>query len=287
MASFDIIEASGKAYAVTFSERRYLARMAFWPVMIKIAVYFAVIGLGWQQYYLRQAVIMLPAFFAEGWLLAHYVRFLFLGQRWPFRPTGDKKQDMSVLQDRARGVLSGALFYALAHFFLIGLFAAVQKDGMLLPPPSALEGTPETDERTLLSFFLMLGVFCGVIWAFRFIWLYIPASINYPVRRFLTHMAGFNSSFYLIGVWLICFVPFMLMFSMFSSLFLLEYYDRPNEIPLPLDFVLSVMNIIVGVIVSLISTAGVAYGIESVMRQHKGMLPEEGKDKDNDNDDRP
>lgn len=280
MASFDIIEASGKAYTVTFSERRYLARMAFWPVMIKIAVYFAVIGLGWQEYYLRQAIIMLPAFLAEGWLLAHYVRFLFLGQRWPFKPTGDKEQDIAVLQDRARGVMSGALFYALAHFFLIGLFTAVQKDGVLLPPPSAVEGAPASGERTLLSFFLMLGAFLSVIWAFRFIWLYIPASINYPVRRFLTHIAGFNSSFYLIGVWLICFVPFMLLFSMFSSLFLLEYFDRPDEIPVPLDFVLSVLNIVVGVIVSLLSTAGVAYGIQSVMRQHKARIPEEGNKKD-------
>lgn len=273
MASFDVIEASGKAYTLTFSEKRYLARMAFWPVMIKIVTYVGVMALGWQDHYLRQAIIMLPAFLAEGWLLAHFVRLIFLGQRWPFKPTGEAERDRIVLQDRARGIMSGALFYALAHFLLIGLFAAVQKDGALLASYT-LDSAAESNEKPFLSFFVAMGFFIAAIWAFRFLWLYIPASINYPVRRFMIHVAGLGSSLYLIGAWMICFIPFMFLFSMFSALFLLDYYERPDEIPMLLDFVLSVLNIIVGTVVSLISTAGIAFGIQSVMRQHQSLPPE-------------
>lgn len=267
MASFDVIEAAGKGYAITFQERGYLARMAVIPVLIKIVSYVAVMALGWQHNYLRQAMLMLPAFLAEGWLLAHFIRFIFLGQRWPFQPSGDEEKDLTVLQERAQGVIAGAVFYALAHFLLIGLFATIQKDGAALAPLEP--GVSSGQDRTFFAFFVALGFFVASIWAFRFLWLFIPASINYSVRRFLVQIAGFSTSLYMVGTWLVCFVPFMFLFGIFSSLFLVSYYENPAAIPPLLDYVFSILNIIAGMIVSIITAAGLAYGIQDIIKQNE------------------
>ena len=121
MAAFDVIEAGGKGYSFAWAERRYLLRLALVPLLIKLVCHTVVLTFEWQTDFMRQALVMLPSYFADGWLMAHLVRLVFLEQRWPFRPTGNKEQDLTVLEDRARGVLSGVLVFALIKFLLAGV----------------------------------------------------------------------------------------------------------------------------------------------------------------------
>ena len=95
MASFDIIDAAGRGYSKVWEEKTYLYQLAVIPVVIKFVCYLTIQALDWEENFIRQALVMLPSYFADGWMLSHFVRLIFLDQRWPFKPSGDPEKDMA------------------------------------------------------------------------------------------------------------------------------------------------------------------------------------------------
>lgn len=206
MAAFDVIGSAAKAYRFTWAERHYLARLAIVPVMVKLVCFVVIMSFGWEREFIRQAIIMLPSYFTEGWLLSHTVRLIYFGQRWPFRPTGDKASDNSVFRDRARGISAGTIFYVLLRFIQNGIFALAQSK-------SYVEGdtvAAAAPEPTLILFVLSLALLAAAVWTFRFFWLFIPAAANYPIRNFIRRINGFSTSINLIATWMICFFPLII-----------------------------------------------------------------------------
>jgi hypothetical protein len=262
-APFDVIESAGKGYSLVWSERSYLMRLALLPALIKLMCFSAVIAFGWEHAYLRQALVMLPSYFAEGWLLSHLVRFIFFQQRWPFRSTGDKEKDVATLKDRARGITAGTVFYVLIRFLQNGLFAFVREHG---EPLGAAPMETTAQEPSLLIFIIALLMLVFTIWAFRFFWLFIPAALNYSVKRFLQGLGGFSTSVYMVGTWLICFVPLVFLLLAITAQLLSMSGADATAVPFTVSFVVGIVQVIIDTLVIMVTTAGMAYAVGEMMQ---------------------
>jgi hypothetical protein len=264
MASFDFIETSVKGYRFAWGERRYIARLAAMPLLIKFVCFVSILSLGWEQEYLKQAIVMLPSFFAEGWLVCHIIRLIFLDQRWPFRPTGDEKKDMEVIEDRARGIMSGTIMYVLIKFILTGGLSALSVDQSMLEAPTG----GEVDQQPLIMLAMSVALLVFMVWAFRFMWLYIPVALNYSIPRYLRDVQGYSTSFYMIGTWLICFFPITLVL-IFASL-LVIVPGAEGEISTLSSFTIAMMQVFIDTVIAIVATAGMAFSIqEMVIRSDK------------------
>ncbi|MCB9987792.1 MAG: hypothetical protein H6868_00495 [Rhodospirillales bacterium] len=267
MAGFDIIDAAGNGYRTVWDERAYLLRLAAVPVLIKLICHVIVFSLGWQDQFFRQTLVMLPSFFADGWMLAHVIRLIFLGQRWPYRPTGDETKDMKTLESRARGIMAGTLTFTVIRFLLAGIMALFLTSGQQSGPPSETAAMQEPAGPGIAVMAIMLLIFS--IWAFRFMWYYIPAALNYPLRRFTADLGGFKTSFYMIGTWLVGYVPIFFILVMVSSTLLQPYKDDLSQIPVITEFALGLFNIAADTLIVLITTTGMAAGIRQLMQGNK------------------
>lgn len=262
MAAFDIIDASGRAYSLIYKERTYLYRLAAVPLAIKYICYLSLTGLGWDDNFIRQALVMLPSFLADGWMAAHLVRLILLDQRWPFRPTGSPEQDVPRLHDRAQGIMAAMILYTLIEFLTTGLlqFFYISGDALLQKEPQLESATP--------LFFVLFLFLIFFIWAFRFLWFYIAAAVRYPFRRLMHQIRGYSTSFYMIGTWLVCFVPVFFFFRFFIALLVPAEIESLQDIPLVAGFMVKFLISAMDTVVTLLVTAGITYGLkEMISRQ--------------------
>lgn len=258
MISFDIITAAGQAYIKLWEERTYLLRLALVPTLIKLTCYTVAMALGYEENILRLSLCLLPAYFAEGWMLSHLVRLIILDQRWPFRPSGNEEVDMPLLHERLRGVMSGVLAYVLINLILAGYLTIMLHFG---PQGAAPE---DIDPRKALFGFLSL-VFA--FWGVRLIWLYIPLALNMSARDYLKSLRGFSSSLSLIGVWLLCFVPAVAAMLIGQSVILGPFLE--GEVPKAAHFSVILLRVVLDTIKVLLCTAGVAYGLSDLYNRRK------------------
>ena len=215
MASHDIIDSVGHAYRFLWFERRYLLRLALLPMIVKLVCYSAVLAYGYELHFIRRGLVMLPSYFVDGWMLSHIVRYAIFGQRWPFR--NDAGPDVGNLQDRAQGILAGTATYVLTRFLLDGLMAVYFVP--IMAASQVAESAPPPDLPGWVTVFLIL-MFAGIIWSFRLVWLFVPAAVNYPMRRFLREVRPFMTSFHMIGAWLVTTLPPQLPLAYLSEMFL-------------------------------------------------------------------
>lgn len=204
--SFDLIACVKQAYSLLWAERAYILRLALVPFFIKIICYTLGYYQGGDENMLHLTLYMVPAWLVEGWMLAHVARLVILGQRWPFQPSGNIATDLPVLQHRYRGVMGGLIAFALIQMLIGGWFAMLLK-----AVPISLDAPPEAlslESDQALAAFLLLG---AGLYAFRFLWLFIPAAAGAalePIVRILSRGGGM--SFRLIGVWIMCSLPGLL-----------------------------------------------------------------------------
>ena len=203
--AFDLITSVGRAYQTVWNERRYLLRLAAVPFLLKIIFFTLGYVNGGDDNILRLSVILVPAWLAEGWMLSHVVRLVLLGQRWPFRPTGDRAADLPALHARYRGVMGGALAFALTQLVIGGWIAVL----IQLVPVRLAEPTAEIAVSAEAAF-AACALIGTAIYFFRFIWLYVAAAADVPLRAAADRLSrGMMTSVRLIGVWLLCAVPAM------------------------------------------------------------------------------
>ncbi len=257
MPSFDIIDSASAGYMLVWKERGYILGLAAAPFVIKMLCYTLVLMLGWEQDFTRQAVVMLPSYFADGWMLSHLTRLVFFEQRWPFRPTGNAEKDLPVLQERALGIMRGTLTYAVIQYLMTGV-----KELIYMGPAGAEEAA---QEPTLAAFAMALAFMVAAIWAFRLMWLYIPAAVNYPLSRFLRDLGGYAASWPLLGIWLFCFIPpffvFGITLSMLNAMVQGSGAPASGEIIFLVNFLRELLYTLVGII----ATAGMATAIKKYL----------------------
>jgi hypothetical protein len=279
----DVMEASFYGYRRVWSERAYLARLALIPILMKFACMVVIISFEYQDNFLRQGLIMLPASFAEGWLLAQFLRTLLMGERWPtILPQEGDDFAMARLILRAQGIVAATLVYV-----LILLFEYVLRHGLFLMEgiaasqaelanvqTGAKEASPaEGNPIMVIPAILML---LGSIWAFRLMWLHIPFSVLMAPREYLRNIAGFVTSIRMMAVFLASMVPLFLVAIMTSQGIAnlvggsgLEDIGR---------FAIVLLSVATETVVALIATAAMAFAMRSFLpRSPQAFADAEGK----------
>lgn len=256
--TFDLVTAVGRAYQTVWEERRYLLRLAVIPFLLKIIFFTLGYMNGGDDNLWRMAVIMVPAWIVEGWMLSHVVRLVLLGQRWPFRPTGDRAADLPALQSRYRGIMGGALTFALTQLIIGGWFAVL----MTLVPIQLAQPTAEivVPPEAAVTACALIGM---AIYFFRFAWLYVAAAAGAPVRAIANRLShGMMVSIRLLGVWLLCAVPAMVVIQIIVGLLLmLAGPDGAVDIVMVISIVAKVA---LDIIKNLLCAVAVAYIFQSM-----------------------
>jgi hypothetical protein len=256
MKPLNIIDAIGQGYSVSWEGRAYFARLAAVPVVLKLLTLYLILALGWEQNLLRQALVMLPSYFADGWMASHIARLVFFGQRWPFRPTGDTERDLAALEERAYGLMRGVLVFVLIEFLITGLMAGISAANLFTPENADPEAHPAAYFAAVVLFILML-------WGFRFLWIYIPAAVNYPLDVFLKKIRGFRISIDLLAIWLVCFLPFLMIFSLFFSMMIAP--PGKESLPASLDFLFNLGKVILDTVIRTVATVGISAGLKQIL----------------------
>jgi hypothetical protein len=260
MKPLDIINCVDYGYHLTWGERSYLIRLAAVPLLVKLVCLIAVQVLGWQHEYLRIALVMLPSYFTEGWMLAHVCRLIFLDQRWPFRPSGNRAVDEALLADRAYGVMAGTLFYVVIKFLLAGFVGIItvsqyvaQGDLDVAQAQGNMDGTGPALLLALLCIFLTL-------WGFRLAFLYIPAAAGIGTQIITRSPKSFLLSVQIMGIWLICFLPYALIAFYMSSALLAN-----DPAGTAVQILATLVQVFMDTLISITTTAALAWGIRGMM----------------------
>jgi len=263
MASYDVTDSAMKGYSLIWNERAYLLRLAFFPFFIKFVCAITVTMNGFDFDFTKQALLMLPSYFADGWVMSHLVRLIYLDQRWPFRPTGNPQNDMAMLRDRAGGIMAGTVCFALIEFLKTGIsgfiFTAATPPGSV---PGQMPTTPVVPPEGVASIatpLIGIAMIVVTIWVVRYIWLYIPAAAGFSGREYLKRVGGLMGSIRLLGIWMICTIPLAVAYSM-----MMPAFDPAKPLPVSLAFFMNLIHAAVQMIITLITTAGVAYAIRSM-----------------------
>lgn len=282
--NFEIMDAAGYGYYRVWKERRYLLKIAAIPFFIKFASTIAVLALELDENQLRQGLIMLPSMFAQGWVLAQFLRTLLMNEYWPMQlPMIPDETIINKLLNRARGIISSVLIYV-----LLGMLAYVVRYGLYEIMPSdeeldaAREGVKAAEEAgqvggaaggnflmtvaTLVPTVMAIG---AMIWLFRFMWLYIPFAVLYPVKDYLKNLAGFMSSVKLLLLFFSCMAPITFL-AVFSARIVFSLTDGMGESG---DAIANFITIFIGsaseICVALVTTAAFAWAMRSFLPRKK------------------
>ncbi len=273
---FNIMDATGYGYHRVWRERVYLLKMAIIPLLIKFGCTIGVFAMGIEDDFLRQGLVMLPADFAEGWMLAQFLRTLLMDERWPV--ILDKMPDdnmMSRLLTRARGIVSATLIYVLISMFgnimLYGVFGLVG-DTPFDPVQPTEKGTVseavppqaiESDALGTVMFIPSVLALIGLVWAFRLFWLHIPFSVLMPIGPYLKAMKGFMSSVRMMVLYFCCMSPIMFITVVLSRLFYGAFGDdAENMLP---RFLTILVSTFADMAVALVAVTAMAWSMRDFL----------------------
>lgn len=284
--SFEIMDAAGYGYYRIWKERAYLLKLAAIPLFIKFACTIAIIALGLEDDILRQGLIMLPATFAQGWVLAQFLRTLLMNERWPIMlPEVPDERVIGKLLDRARGIIASVLVYV-----LLGMLAYVMRYALFEWMPSTEEienaqnaikeseeahSSSNMGEGAAIAFLTLIPTVLGIaamIWAFRFMWLYIPFSVLMPVRDYMKALSGFMPSVRLLILFFSCMAPITFVAIMLARV-VFGITDELGDIGEPLGrFITVFIGVASEICVGLVTTAAFAWAMKPFLPQVKGVL---------------
>lgn len=256
----DVIDCIDFSYRMIWRERHYLLRLAAVPVLVKLICFMTLLLVGWQTDFIRSALVLLPAYFTEGWMLAHLIRLVFYGQRWPFSPSGNPAQDHQLLQDRVYGITAGTLFYVVIKFLLAGFKAILNSAQLATAETLPIQGEPPPG----MALAALLLVFL-TLWGFRFVFLYIPVAVGLRPDFLIRHPRGLKVSFQLLGVWLVSVIPVILLLLLVSSALLSSHINAGTPVPMLPSIVLVLCQVVFDTLIALISTLAAARGLKKMI----------------------
>lgn len=244
MASFDIIDSIGEGYKGIWAKRYHMARLSVVPCTLKIILVMFALAYNFADNFVMQAIIFLPAFFAEGWVLVNVARLAFF----------EKKSQGKMKWDK-NSALAGIVSYVLVRFLLTGSLAffnesfGYEEDILSMSPVVS---------------FMMVAVFVFFIWAFKYVWLYIPLSVGLSMWQSVRLMRGFLFSLPFIGIYLVSIIPYMFLLIIIAKL-VLAPYDTVSEIPVLVHFVVVVIQSIFDMAANITVTLSIAYAFGAMV----------------------
>lgn len=196
MAGFDFINAATEGYRFFWRERRTVLRMGVPLFLVKYVSYVLMLAYAPDGNLLRQGLFYLPSYFVEGWLAAQMIRLAAFGERWPVIPTAE---NAGLRRMRALTIQAAIAIYVLTRLFLTAVSGTVES--------AAPEAGAEIPQPSMLTFVLALVALAVMLWAFRLLWLHIVAALGEGIVDFLAKARGAMTSVYMIGTWMVCFLP--------------------------------------------------------------------------------
>lgn len=200
MAKFDFIGATIRGYTDVWKHRIALLQLATTPFLIKMGNTAAIQFLGMEEDFLRSGLILIPSYLAEGIFLAYVIRMISAGHKLD----GDIERMRLYRRDITAGMITYTLIKLCSAFFV-----AMMLDSYITQNESPI-ADPNAVPPNAGSFLLALTTLALMIWAFRLIWLYIPIAMGIHPKQFLLKIKSYMTSFYMMGCWIFCFLPFSL-----------------------------------------------------------------------------
>lgn len=254
MASFDFVDSSSKAYRFVWLRRADVLRLSAMALSLKILSFVAFVAFDIQSDILRQGLYLLPVYLLEGWVIARLMTMAVYSEAQE-----NTKSFLPPAEDIERNIKASMIVYVLTKLLLSFVIGASFPDGALLQDSS----TPP--EPGFYTFILAIMMLVFLIWSFRFIWIYVPYVMGVRPFEYMKRFQAFSASFYMLGVWVLCFVPIVMLMVLSSKLlglFMLGIGFDPDSVAF--DAGLSVLHAIIDYVMSLVSSLGIAYGIYSV-----------------------
>ena len=250
-ANFDFVGATNRAYKTAWENRSPLLRLAVTPFLIKCGCLAAILFLGFEGQILRHGLVMLPAYFAEGFLIAYIIRTLHSG--------GDLSGDVRQAQNYYNDVIAAMIVFVLIQLtlaFVVGnTVSAIPED------PSQIEQPVPSAE----TFMIAMLTIAFMIWAFRFAWFHIPIAMGMSLKSFMERIAPFSSSLPILGAWLLCFLPLAFIMSLLARvvlLFLPQVEGSDNTLS---NLILFCMQGGFEMVINVIAAIAMSYGFKSLM----------------------
>ncbi|MCB1532850.1 MAG: hypothetical protein KDJ35_08270 [Alphaproteobacteria bacterium] len=262
MGRFDFIESAASGYRFLMLQHELVGRMMLVPLLVKITSFVVITALALDDNYLRQGLMLIPSFFFEGWLVAQLARLAIFEEDVSALLTGDRRKDMEILHTRFRAVMAATLIYVLTKLvisFVSGL--ALQANGGYQNTAAAVEPS----SGGFLAAFIALGI---AIWSFRYLWLYIPAALDYPMEDFLKRIRSFKVSVLMIATWMLCFIPLALMFMMISEVLVSIFpADASGEVSMTYRYIMVCVQAVLELLITIVSSVAMAYGLSSFYKK--------------------
>jgi hypothetical protein len=267
---FDLIDAATFGYSAVWAERLYLLKLALVPIIIKFTSMMIILTQGFEKDVLTQGLILIPATLTEGWLLAQFLRTLIKQERWPIMlDTEPDQKTLSALLLRARGIVACCLVYVLlmlfTYTFKYGYELLVANNVI----PNGADDTTPPDIRMMIIAVMGLGF---ALWSFRLFWIYIPFSVLVKPLEYLKFLGGFGASFKMLGLFLICMVPTLVVTTIVSSLVLAPF--QSDDLKPIGTFLIILLGTAAEILVALIVTAGMAWSFRDLLPRAQGALPD-------------
>ena len=202
---------------------------------------------------MRHGLVMLPAYFAEGFLIAYVIRTI--------HADGNLSADVKQARHYFDDVIAAMIVFVLVQLALAFVVGSTMAS---IPQEAASIEQPAPSAQT---FMMAMGAIAFMIWAFRFAWFHVPLAMGIPLKAFMERIGSFSSSIPMLGCWFMCFLPIAFVMMLVSRGVLLvvpQIEGGDNMLPTLLLFMLQggfemVINVVAGISMS--------YGFKSLMEE--------------------
>jgi len=262
-AKFNIIDCAAASYRLVWDERGYLLRLAGIPILIKFICYIVSLYYNESGNVIRMSLFMLPSYFAEGWMLCHFIRLITQGQRRPYQMTGDEVADLKAARTSGLPLIRGVLAFVLINLFMALFFMVMMS---FVPPEMLKQGTPINPEDIPQSAALGMMVMLALVFVlFRFVWIYIPMAAGFHPKSYIDRTHKLSMTFKLIGVWAMCFIPTIYLMQMIISPGVVE---AAGNSPVT-QMAMGAARVSFDTLKNLIVTGGITFAVLYILGIHK------------------
>lgn len=184
---FSVFEALINGLRGVWLHRRMFMILSIMPVLLTFVTLLVARGVGLEGVFFAP-VIQFPASVMLGIQCAVILRFLVLGE-FPVIMDGAARRTRNEM------IMHAGLVYAAVQFFIAGIFA-----GLLTLNPY-MQANPDVMAPYMPFMVLVLVL---MIWAMRWLWLYVPVALGWQSQGFFNKIGRWGGSLRVFGVYVLC-----------------------------------------------------------------------------------
>ena len=265
----NIAQSAIAGYKTVWGEREYILKLALIPIIIKFVCSMAVFILETDVFTLRFILTMLPSYCADGWLVAHLLRLLLVGERLPMPRIENPSKTQITTQKLRKRAISSAILYSMLIMMVQGGIAVGAPNLMDI---LGIDPITQDWNPSIIVFALYTVGFVAMIWSVRFIWLYIPLSINAPLKGFLQDIKSLITSYYIIGIWLLAVVPTLFITVLVPAMFMDPSSETLYDVPTLYAFIIVLLRVVGELLSGVIVVTAITYAFKDILKKYGAKL---------------